>query len=61
MEANNVFIRPCTRPAYAALLDVLVLVSLGFHLGSRQLGEINGLVVCDAAEAWGARHPPSHR
>lgn len=36
-----------TLPAYAVLRDVLALVSLGFHFGSRKLGETNGLVLCD--------------
>lgn len=49
MEANNVCLSVSlhTLPAYAALLDVLALVSLGFYFGSQQLGEANGLVRCD--------------
>lgn len=47
MEANTVSVCPPTLPAYAVLRDVLALVSLGFHFGSRKLGKTNGLVLCD--------------
>lgn len=49
-----------TPPAHAASLDVLARVFLRFHFGS-QLGETDGLLLCDQAKVWEARYLPLHR